>query len=228
MARGASSGPWLAMPDERTRELLTRWHAGDRAAIDELIARDLPWITTCVRARLGPLLRGRGETADYVHDALLGVLDYAPRFVTASRRGFRSLVARMIENHLRDAHDHHAAARRTPLRERPVPTDSVLDLDRPAASVTRPGSVAERNERAAWVRLAVETLDRDDRRVVVLREWHGLEFSAIGERLGIATDTARMRFQRALPRLAARLERLRRGELPLAQDDGTDDDHGSS
>jgi len=208
------------MHDEHTRELLQRWHTGDRAAIEALVARDLPWIQDYVRGRLGPLLRGRGETGDYVHDAVLQVLAYVPRFVTDSRSGFRTLLARVLENHLRDAHDYHAAQKRTPLRERPVPDDSVLDLDRPQRSSTRPGSVAERNERAAWVRLAIELLESDDRRVLLLREWHGLEFAAIGERMGLSENAARMRFQRALPRLAEQLERLRNGELPRARDEG--------
>ncbi|MFK7741138.1 MAG: RNA polymerase sigma factor [Planctomycetota bacterium] len=206
------------MADEQTRELLQRWHRGERDAIDELIRRDLPWITACVRSRLGPMLRGRGETHDYVQDALLQVLGYVPRFVTGSRRSFRSLLARMIENHLRDAHDHHAAARRTPLRERPIPADSVLDLDRPLHDVAQPVSEAARNERSAWVLLAVELLAREDRQVLLLREWHGLEFAAIGERLGTSADAARMRFQRALPKLARMLEQLQAGGLPVAAD----------
>ena len=197
------------MIDEHTRELLQRWHAGDRAAIDALIARDLPWIAGFVKSRLGPLLRGRGETQDYVQDAMLRVLEYVPRFVTGNRSGFRSLLARMIENHLRDAHDHHAAQRRTPLRERPVPEDSVLDLDQPQRSVTQPVSKAERSEQAAWVRLAIELLEQEDRQVLLMREWQGMEFGAMGQVLGISEDAARMRFHMALPRLAAQLERIR-------------------
>jgi RNA polymerase sigma-70 factor, ECF subfamily len=199
----------LAMSDEHTRELLQRWHSGDRAAIEVLIARDLPWIAKFVKARIGPLLRGRGETQDYVQDAMLRVLAYVPRFVTGNRSGFRALLARMIENHLRDAHDHHAALRRSPLRECSVPSDSVLDLDRPERSVTQPGSKAERNEQASWVRLAIELLDQEDRQVLLLREWQGMEFAAIGAELGISHAAARMRFQRALPKLAMQLERIR-------------------
>ena len=54
---------------EETRLLLQRWHQGDRDAVDLLIRRDLPWIRDFVSARLGPLLRARGETQDYLQDA---------------------------------------------------------------------------------------------------------------------------------------------------------------
>jgi RNA polymerase sigma-70 factor, ECF subfamily len=203
-------------PPDETRLLLQRWHAGDRKAIDALLARDLPWIHDHVHARLGPLLRARGETMDYVQAAVLEVLAYTPRFVTENRRHFRALLARIVENHLRDAHDHHNAARRTPARERPLPSDSVLDLDRPQRSVTQPADAAARGETEAWVRLALELLEPEDRQVLVLRQWQQLEFAAIGENMGLSEDAARMRFQRALPKLARQLERLRSGDSPLA------------
>lgn len=198
-----------------TRILLERWHAGDRAAIDVLIARDLGWIRDFVRGRLGPLLRSRGETMDYVQDAIVDVLRYVPPFVTSDRGRFRALLARILENHLRDAHDHHKAARRAPERERPLPSESVLDLDGGPRPATAPGSAAARNEDRAWVRLALELLEPEDREVILLRQWHELEFAAIAQRLSMSEDGARMRFHRALPKLAQRLERLRRGgEIP--------------
>lgn len=197
-----------------TRELLQRWHDGERSAVELLVERDLPWIREFVSQRLGPVLRGRAETQDYVQDAMVEVLTYCPRFVTDSRTRFRSLVARIIENRLRDAHDHHLAARRAPGLERAMPSDSVLDLDRPRKTVTQPAAAAERGERNAWVRLAIELLEPEDRRILLLREWQGLEFEAIGQQLGVSGDAARLRFHRALPRLAQKLAELRGGAEP--------------
>lgn len=199
------------MSDDDTRVLLQRWHGGDREAIHVLVARDLPWIHDYVQARLGPLLRARGETMDYVQDAVIAVLSYSPRFVTADRARFRGLVARILENHLRDAHDHHMAACRALVRERPLPSDSALDLDRPQRPVTQPDARADANEQQAWVRLALELLEVEDRQVLLLRQWQDLEFAAIGERMGLSEDAARMRFQRALPKLAKKLDELRAG-----------------
>lgn len=205
--------PRARMVDDDTRLLLRRWHAGERAAIEQLVARDLPWITQFVRARLGPLLRARGETMDYVQDAVIDVLTYTPRFLTDDRARFRGLIARIVENHLRDAHDHHQAGRRSPARERPLPGDSVVDLDAPVSPATAPDSRAANNEREAWVRLALELLPAEDRAVLLLRQWQGLEFAAIGQRLALTEDAARMRFARALPKLAQKLEQLRGGRI---------------
>lgn len=198
---------------EDTRVLLEKWHAGDRAAIDALVARDLPWIRDYVHGRLGALLRARGETMDYVQDAVIGLLGYVPRFLTNDRARFRALVARIVENHLRDAHDFHSAEKRAPARERELPPDSVLDLDGGGKAVTQPGSAVARNEQDAWVRLALELLEPEDRKILMLRQWHELDFAEIGRRMGLSQDAARMRFQRALPKLALQLKALRSGAL---------------
>ena len=51
----------------------------------------------------------------------------------------------------------------------------------------------------------------DDRDLIVLREWSGESFAAIGARFGVPENTARMRFSRAVGRLATQVDLLRRG-----------------
>src|SRR5262245_11241046 len=153
-------------PEESpTTVLLRRWHAGDEDAVRELLERHLPWIRAHVQRRLGPALRRAGETGDYVQEALLEFLRYGPRFVVSEDHRLRGLLARIVENVLRDEHDRYAARRRARARERPLPSDSVLDLDAACDPVTRPSEVAERREWEAWVRLALELLDPEDREV---------------------------------------------------------------
>ncbi len=69
------------------------------------------------------------------------------------------------------------------------------------------------DDQRAGLQLAIELLAPDDRRVILLRVWQQLEFGAIAALLGIAEDAARMRFQRALPRLAGTLEELLGGRV---------------
>ena len=214
------------MSPGETIELLNRWHQGDRDALAALLQRDLPWIRARVGKRLGPLLRANAETVDYVQDAFVAALQYGPRFVVQDVAQFRALVARIVENTLRDQHDHHAALRRGGagpagggggaaggVRVEPLPSGSVLALDPRMRSVTRPDEAAAHNELRAWTRLGLELLDPDDRRVILLREFEGLSFAAIGERLGIGETGARMRFTRAIPRLADKVKQLQAGEL---------------
>jgi RNA polymerase sigma-70 factor (ECF subfamily) len=199
--------------DDATIELLRRWHGGERGALDALLQRDLPWLRERVRQRLGDLLREKGDPDDYVQEVVIEVLQYAPRFLLEDRRQFRALLARIVENTLSDRDEWFRRKRRDLHKERPIPTDTVLWLDRPRDSVTRPSQNAIQDEQRAYTRLAMELLDGDDRKVLLLREWDGLGFAEIGAQLGTSENAARMRFQRALQRLAQEVERLVQGRV---------------
>jgi len=198
--------------DDHTLDLLQAWHRGDQAALRQLLQRDLPWIRDQVSRRLGELLRRRGDTQDFLHEAILEVLRYTPRFLVSTQEQFRRLMAQIIENMLRDQRDYYARKRRDLARERALPDDSALQLDPRVRSATRPSEVAARNEEAAWLRLALELLEPEDREVILLRQFDDLPWAEIGNRMGLSEDGARMRFQRALPRLSGKVEALRRGE----------------
>ncbi len=205
-----------------TAQLLERWHAGDRSALDILLERDLPWIREQVRRRLGPLLRARAETDDYLDEAVVDVLRYAPRFLISDRAQFRALLARIVENTLRDESDRWHACRRALHRERPLPGDSALTLHAAAGAPPRPSEVAQKEEWEGWVRLGLEFLDTDDRQVILMRNWDDLPFAEIAARLAVSEDAARMRFHRAVAHLAARVTDLRAGrlrEVPAGEED---------
>jgi RNA polymerase sigma-70 factor (ECF subfamily) len=199
---------------DSTRELLMAWHQGDQTAFAALVREHGPWIEQLVHRRLGAQLRQRVDTQDIVQSTLIEVLRDGPRFVVASREHLRGLLARMVENALRVHADHAQAEKRDVRREvKPPPGESVLFLDaRPGGGAT-PSQAAAAAEERAWVRLAIEMLDPDDRAVVLWREYQGLSFAEIAARLDLAEDAARMRFHRALPRLARKLEQLRGGQL---------------
>jgi len=199
---------------EETQLLLRRWHAGEAQALDELLRQNLPWIRVYVHNQMGPLLRQRGDTGDYVQEAMLDVMRYGPRFLIPDREQFRALVARTVVNVLHDQRDWHSARQRDPRRER---SESVLDFTA-VGSATSPSAAAERTETGDLVRLGLELLEPEDRKVVLLREWDGAAFPAIGQALGITEDAARMRFQRALKKLAGCIQRLRLGDVSGALD----------
>ena len=205
----------------QTTALLRRWHSGDESALQQLLVEHLPWIHERVRARLGDALRAKLETQDMVQTALVEFLRYGPRFELENEAQLRFLLGRIAENVLRDAHDFHSRRRRQAAREEPLESESVLLLDPSAREATRPDEALERKQWRAWVRLALELLEPLDRDVIVMRQWDELDFATIAERLGIAEPAARMRFHRALPRLAARIEALQRGEIDLSCDVGT-------
>lgn len=210
-----------AVPDDSdTLVLLRSWHGGDQQALQHLLERDLPFVRAYVASRMGPLLRARLEVDDLVQDAMVVALRYTPRFLISEREQFRSLLARITENVLRDNVDKHQAMKRDAGREQPMLTDSMLHLDPSLSSPTRPSQAASRNEEGAWLRLAIDLLPHEDRWLVIWHEYEDLPFEAIGERLGLSKDATRMRFLRLLPRLAKKVELLKAGRLTDAMSDG--------
>lgn len=193
-----------------TRTLLQRLHANDPEALPQLLERDLEWITTQVQKRVGAQLRQNAETMDFVQDAVIDALHHGPRFVVSDKDQFRRLMARIVENAVRKRHRFLHAERRDVARAQPLPSESICDLD---ASKDNPARAAERSEHRAWVQLAIEMLGEADRDLVRLRQWEGMSFAEVGKVLGIEEDAARMRFKRALAKLARMVKEIRAGGL---------------
>lgn len=215
-ATGASEQDAGGVPPMETVTLLRRWHAGDQQALAALLERHLAWIHEHVRMRLGPALRQKAESMDLVQDALVDVLRWGPKFTISDDLQFRALLARIVENAIRDQAEHFGAQKRAAAKERGLPGDSVLDLDPPRGAVTRPSEAAVRQEGAVRIQLALKLLDPEDRQVILLRQEQELSFAAIGELLSISEDAARFRFNRALPRLAKRVQDLGAGRIDEA------------
>jgi RNA polymerase sigma factor (sigma-70 family) len=201
------------MSGDETRRLLEEWHGGNRDALGRLLDRNLGWIRARVELRMGPLLRAKGGPTDYVQDAMVEILRYGPKFVMSDEAQFRVLMVKIVENVLRGRHDWFTADRRAAEREQATPEESALDIDARRRTATRPSQALARSEAIELTRLGIALLDEEDREVIVLRQWDGLSFAEIGGRLGIEGDAVRMRFQRALPRLAQKVELLSRGDI---------------
>lgn len=200
------------MADE-TRQLLQHWHGGDPQALARLLDRNLGWIRKRVANRMGALLQAKGTPTDYVQDAMVEVLRYGPKFVMTDEAQFRALMAKIVENVLRGRSDWFTAERRAANRERGGASDTVLDIDPHRKPVTRPSQAFERDEAAEIARLGISLLDESDREVIILRQWDDLPFGEIAKRLDTTEAAARMRFERALPKLAEKIALLRSGDI---------------
>lgn len=202
-----------AQGSAETLQLLRRWHDGDRTALDTLVRENFAWVHGYVRRRLNDAMRQKVDSVDLVQNAMLQVLERGPRFQIADRDHFRALLARIVTNDIQDQHRWAYRQRRDQAREQPIARDSVLHLDRPMQSVTRPSENVDRDERKAWVRLAIELMDPEDRQILQQRQWESTAFAEIAAQLGVSEDAARMRHNRALKRLAEKVIELRNGSV---------------
>jgi len=196
----------------KTSLFLKQWHCGDLDGLYALLQRHLPWIQSKVRQRMGPVLKKKAETSDYVQDVLTRFLKDGPRFVLSNEAAFRGLLLKIVENTLRDKHDWYTARRRAISKERPLPSDTILDLDSAQPKVRTPSKSAAFHEQEAWIRLGMEFLESKDREILVLRQWDGLSFAQIGERFGLKTNAAWKMHDRAVCRLGEVVSALRSGD----------------
>ena len=108
----------------------------------------------------------------------------------------------------------------------------MLDLDAPGRVSGTPSKEAQRLEEEAYLRLGMELLDPEDRRILVLRQWDGLSFGEIGQQMGLSAEAAWMRHSRAIQRLSKKVGRLRRGDLSFLVEEvdeaGEEEASGSS
>ena len=84
-----------AEPEDRTVELLRRWHAGDRAALDELVAETLPCLQSAVRPFLSTQTRRTQESIDFAQSAVVRFLLHGPRFLPKDRAQFHAFLKRI-------------------------------------------------------------------------------------------------------------------------------------
>lgn len=202
---------------------LSRWHDGDVEALHRLVEKHAPWIRERLRRRMTKVHRQRGETMDYVHDGILEFLLYAPRFQIASEGKFRRLLLVIAENCMLEQYRRWRAQRRDIARERPMPRDSVLNLESPQPG---PQTKAIQNESAGLVRFALEFLRPADRDIIWMQFFERLKIREIATKIGKTEAAARMQRLRAMDRLNKIVKRLEAGRLDelLPRDSADDSD----
>ncbi|MCC7014136.1 MAG: sigma-70 family RNA polymerase sigma factor [Planctomycetes bacterium] len=204
---------------DETIDLLQRWHGGDRAALGELLERHLPKLREFVRTRLdldARHVRRDQDSLDLTQHAAVRVLEYMPRFVPRDGQQFQALLRRIVTNAL--INEVRAPKHRLREQRNGGYGDSMLDLrSSPHSSMQPERAIAAReqaDETRAWARMALEFLDDEcDRQLVLLAAVDERPWNEIGEATEMTPDAARMRFKRVMPKLANRIRMLREGRI---------------
>ncbi|RMH18806.1 MAG: sigma-70 family RNA polymerase sigma factor [Acidobacteria bacterium] len=184
--------------------LLRRAREGSQEALEELFARCGGRLLSLVRLRMGPALRRRLESRDVLQATLLKAFAHLDRVNAEDGASLMAWLARIAGNEIRDQAAYHNRQRRAAAREVPLE-----DGDAVATRVRSAVSRLILDQRTRWLEQALESLPPAQREVIVLRRFEELPWAAVGERLGIGADAARMRYARAMAALT-----LAAGEAP--------------
>ncbi len=192
---------------------LPNWHQGQDTDIEEILKRHLPWIQTYIHKKLGNFPRHKSDTGDIVQEAMVQFLKYGPRLHVTNDGQFRALLCRIVENVVSNQYDWITACRRAVARERPLPSDTVLNLNPSERKQDTPSQIVNKQEEEAWLRLAVELLGFKHQEVIVHRNWMDLSFSEIGKRIELSKAGARKRYYNAINELIDKVEALKNGRI---------------
>lgn len=200
-----------------TWDLVRKAQAGDGDSLNRLFDRYYDRVRRSVRARLGGKLRERLETEDILQPAFARAFQNFDRFEMRHEASLLHWLAEYAQGQLHDAADHaNALKRREPAP--PLRLDDSRDGQGPvelAASAPGPGDEAVAQEHQRAVEACLEELPAHYRRVIVLRDYDGLEWLEIARLMQKNSDSAvRELHRRALLELAHRL--AQRGIGPAA------------
>ena len=198
----------MDLPSQPVSELLVRWRAGDREALETLLPLVYKELREIAHYHLQCERPGHTlQSAALVHEAYLRLADQKP-FEAENRAHFLAVASRLMRQILVDyARSHSAAKRGADLR---VEMDATLILSR---------------ERSAEVVALDEALnklmqlDEQQGQIVELRFFGGLSVEEIGDVLGISRSTVKREWNVAKAWLAREMRRDRHGEAPAMAKD---------
>ena len=196
-----------SLPDH-SQALLSRLTAGDETALAEFFSLFRERLVRMVRVRTDPRLLGRVDPEDVLQDAYVDAAKRIDKF-QAMKCGspyvwLRAIVAQTLIN----IHRQHLAVKaRDAGREVSIhagwsPRTTSASIARLlVGNLTSPSQAAVRAELADRLTTAVESMDENDREVLVLRHFEELTNGETAEVLGIEQKAASIRYVRAVRRL---------------------------
>ncbi len=193
------------MPPEDDPSLLPfpalygRMRAGEASAWSEFHARYEPILRAMARRWLNPELRLQADSADMTQSVLRILLQSGGKVAFEDEDRLRAWLATVMRNRVVRL----ARRARGPRGEGRVDLEEEPPLEEEAPG---PPELAERAEAVHRLKTCLDLLSREERELILLREFEGLEFGDVARRLGRPTaDAARKAFGRARARLEALL-----------------------
>jgi RNA polymerase sigma-70 factor (ECF subfamily) len=195
--------------DNRSSEaLLDAAKGGDEGALAVLVERHRDRLERMVRLRMDRRLQGRVDPADVVQDAYLAVRGKFPQYSADPRLPFFLWLRLEVGQKLIDVHRFHLgtkmrdAGQEVSLHRGALPQVTSLSLaEHLLGKLTTASHAAMRVELKIRVQEALNTMDPQDREMLILRHFEELSNSEAAQVLEIKPSAAVNRYVRALKRL---------------------------
>jgi RNA polymerase sigma-70 factor (ECF subfamily) len=173
----------------------------DAAAFEELMRR-------YQQPTVGFLMRMVGNldaAQDLAEETFVRIWQSAPRYRPSAKftTWLFTIASRLATDHVRRASVRRNVSLDAPTGNEPMPLAETLPDPLPAAD-----EQLAREQTAARVRAAVETLPLEQRTALVLCEFQGLNYAEVAQAMGCTVKSVELRIYRAKHALREKLERL--------------------
>lgn len=190
--------------------LFDQARAGDPLALGPLLASYADQLRQLADRQLDGKVRNRVSPSDIVQEALLQASQDFPGFRGQSDAELSSWLRRVLARKVSKTIERHLLAEKRDVRREvafaPVADWSGMPVS-DAVADHRPGPASEAlgSERHHQLQHALAELPENYRRIIELRNIHGLPFEEIASRLNRSSGAARMLWLRAIEALRQRL-----------------------
>lgn len=193
-------------PAESSLDLLERARAGDRSALNTLMARHLPRLRRWASGRLPRWARDIADTQDLVQETLLQTFKRIDRFEARGDGALQAYLRQGVLNRIRD--EFRRAGRR--------PASEALDSQKPDDAAS-PLEEAIGRQAVERYETALQRLRAEDREAIIARVEMGFTHEQLATLLGKpSANAARMAVERALVRLAAEMRDVGIDQTPTS------------
>ncbi len=186
-----------------TRLLVEKAKEGDQEAYDQLFRHAADRALLFIRLRLGPQLRAKLDPMDVLQEAYIEAHKAFDRFEYTGEDAFARWLCRIIDNCIRGLADYHSAKKRK--GSKPTIHESAV-LKQIRDSTTGVVTKADRLDAREKLAFSMESLDDEQREVLLLRHWQDLTIEEIANRMGRSPSAVRRLLGRATTRLGALLQ----------------------
>lgn len=200
------------MRNPDTEALLDMAQKGDPSACDQLLARHRERLRRMVAIYLDSRLSARIDPSDVLQEALACAAVRLPEYLDSRPVPFYPWLRAMVREALVDAHRRHVQAQRRSVAreihlEASVSDASAMKLaDRLAAVQSSPSEQLNLRELTARIKQGMNSLEREDRELVLMRCVEQMSIAEITEVLAISQTAAKSRIRRALQKLVRFVE----------------------
>ena len=201
-----SEFPFLNDPFQQSRlddlsmsALLQQARDGDRDAHSELMVQLQKYLAFVANHQLDPGLQAKMGPSDIVQQSMLRAVENLEKFRGETVDEFRGWLRQILVNEARQMKRNFRTDKRNAILELRL-GDSKTNPAQPnlADSLPTPGTNAAADEQSLAIFAALQKLPEQDRFIIQWRNWDGLTFEEIAQRLDITVSGASRKWYRAL------------------------------